>query len=275
MSGPIACWHDQVPEGHTIHRLARFLRRDLAGTQVGSTALQDRFAGPAERFDGEVLDGTDAHGKHLFVRFGDETVHVHLGLFGRFRRRKNPAPAPRGALRWRLEGDERTWDLSGPTACEVLDPAGVDAIRERLGPDPLRRDADPEAYVRRAGKSKRPIGDLLLDQKVVAGVGNVYRAELCFLHGLHPTVPGNELDEALLVDLWASTVEQLRVGERLGRIVTTDPEEVGASSVGRIAKRERLYVYKQRRCRRCETEVEVFELANRTCYACPTCQPRS
>ncbi|MEM9713978.1 MAG: DNA-formamidopyrimidine glycosylase family protein, partial [Actinomycetota bacterium] len=235
-----------MPEGHTIHRLARFLRKDLAGAPVGSTALQDRFLRSAERFDGEVLDGTDAHGKHLFVHFGDETVHVHLGLFGRFRRRTNPPPEPRGALRWRLEGEERTWDLSGPTACEVLDPEEVDAIRARLGPDPLRRDADPEAYVRRAGRSKRPIGDLLLDQKVVAGVGNVYRAELCFLHGLHPTAPGNELDEAVLEDLWASTVDLLQVGERLGRIVTTDPDEVGAPSVGRITKRQRLYVYKQR-----------------------------
>ena len=221
-----------MPEGHTIHRLARFLRKDLAGAPVGSTALQDRFLLSAERFDGEVLDGTDAHGKHLFVHFGDETVHVHLGLFGRFRRRTNPPPEPRGALRWRLEGEERTWDLSGPT------------------------------------------GDLLLDQKVVAGVGNVYRAELCFLHGLHPTAPGNELDEAVLEDLWASTVDLLQVGERLGRIVTTDPDEGGAPSVGRITKRQRLYVYKQRACRRCETEIEVFELANRTCYACPSCQPR-
>ncbi len=263
-----------MPEGHTIHRLARFLRTDLAGTQVGSTALQDRFAGPAERFDGEVLDDTDAHGKHLFVRFGDETVHVHLGLFGRFRRRQNPAPEPRGALRWRLEGEGHTWDLSGPTACDVLDPEQVDAIRDRLGPDPLRRDADPEAYVGRVSRSTRPVGDLLLDQKVVAGIGNVYRAELCFLHGVHPTVPGDELDEALIAELWDSMVDLLRVGERLGRIVTTDPDEVGASSVGRITTQQRLYVYKQRRCRRCETEIEVLELANRTCYACPTCQPR-
>ncbi|MEO1064922.1 MAG: DNA-formamidopyrimidine glycosylase family protein [Actinomycetota bacterium] len=263
-----------MPEGHTIHRLARFLRKDLAGSRVGSTALQERFAAAAERFDGEVLDGTDAHGKHLFVHFGDETVHVHLGLFGRFRRRSNPAPEPRGALRWRLEGDERTWDLSGPTACDVLDPEQVDAIRARLGPDPLRRDADPEAYVRRAGRSRRPIGDLLLDQKVVAGIGNVYRAELCFLHGVHPSVPGNELDETVHADLWDSTVDLLRIGERLGRIVTTDPDEVGVSAPGRIPRRERLYVYKRPDCRRCGTEIEVFELANRTCYACPTCQPR-
>lgn len=261
-----------MPEGHTIHRLARFLRRDLAGARVGSTALQDRFAEPAAHFDGEVLDDTDAHGKHLFVRFGDEVVHVHLGLFGRFRRRTNPAPPPRGALRWRLEGEERTWDLSGPTACEVLDPDAVDAIRSRLGPDPLRRDAEPTEFVARAARSKRAIGDLLLDQKVIAGVGNVYRAELCFLHGIHPTVAGRDLDEDDLEGIWRSTVDLLRVGERIGRIVTTDPDEVGASSPGRAKRGDRLYVYKQAGCRRCGTEIEAIEIANRTCYACPSCQ---
>lgn len=264
-----------VPEGHTIHRLARFLRKDLAGTRVGSTALQDRFAAPAARLDGEYVEGTDAHGKHLFVTIGDETVHVHLGLFGRFRRRTNPAPEPRGALRWRLEGEDHTWDLSGPTACEVLDPDGLATLRARLGPDPLRRDADPDAFVRRAGRSKRPIGDLLLDQKVIAGVGNVYRAELCFLHGLHPTVSGTDLDEPDLGSLWASTVDLLRIGERVGRIVTTDPDEVGVPTHARAKRGERLHVYKRSRCRRCGTEIEVFELANRTCFACPSCQPRS
>jgi endonuclease-8 len=136
----------------------------------------------------------------------------------------------------------------------------------------LRRDADPEAFVGRAGRSRRAIGDLLLDQKVIAGVGNVYRAELCFLHGIHPTVPGRDLGEDELAGIWSSTVDLLRIGERIGRIVTTDPDEVGASSPGRAKRGERLYVYKQASCRRCGSEIEAVELAGRTCYACPSCQ---
>lgn len=262
-----------MPEGHTIHRIARRLGGDLAGSRVRSSAVQPRFAATAKRLDGRVLDDVEAYGKHLFVRFaGDMTIHIHLGLFGRFRRLAVPAPDPVGALRWRLEGENRAWDLRGPTACEPLDEDAERHLLGRLGPDPLRRDADPSRFVERAAKSRRAIGALLLDQAVISGIGNVYRSEFCFAAGLHPTVPSRSVGSRLLGELWDLSVRQLRAGERSGRIVTVDPAEVGAPSAARVPRGQRTYVYGQTRCLRCGGNIERFELGGRTAFACPNCQ---
>jgi formamidopyrimidine-DNA glycosylase len=270
-----------VPEGHTIHRLARDLRRDLAGRPVAASSPQGRFADGAAAFDGSTLATTDAVGKHLFLRFDDppETLlHVHLGLFGKLRRARTGALAPRDAIRLRLEGPEWSWDLSGPTACELIDDDGFELLRDRLGPDPLRRDADPERFVARAGRSARAIGALLLDQTVIAGVGNVYRSELCFRHGIDPRVPGRDLDPDLLRDLWDDTVALLAIGVRLGRIVTVDPADAAVTPTRKTAagltRDQRLYVYRRQSCLRCGAPVEWFDLANRRAYACPVEQSR-
>jgi endonuclease VIII len=149
-----------VPEGHTIHRLARDLRRDLAGRPVRTTSPQGRFAEGAAALDGSTVASTEAVGKHLFVRFRDQPdtlLHVHLGLFGKLRREDGGAVPPRDTIRLRLEGAACAWDLSGPTACELIDEDGFDRLRDRLGPDPLRPDADPKRFVARAGTSTRAI----------------------------------------------------------------------------------------------------------------------
>jgi len=276
-----------VPEGHTIHRLARDLRRDLSGRAVSASSPQGRFAGGAASFDGSTLTATDAVGKHLFLRFDDRTgstdgpeslLHIHLGLFGKLRRVRAPADPARDAIRLRLEGSEWTWDLSGPTACELIDDDGLDRLRDRLGPDPLRADADPKRFVARAGSSRRPIGSLLLDQAVIAGVGNVYRSELCFRHGIDPRVPGRQLDPDVLHDLWDDAVALLNIGVRLGRIVTVDPADAcvqpARSTAARLTRDQRLYVYRRQSCLRCGAPVEWFDLANRRAYACPVEQPR-
>ena len=130
-----------MPEGHTIHRLARRLRRDLGGRVVVSSSPQGRFSAGAAEVDGTELTGVDAAGKHLFLRFGDRTVHVHLGLFGRFRRvTGSEAAPPTENTRWVLGSDAIEWRLSGPMACELADPGTEDDIRSRLGPDPLAGD---------------------------------------------------------------------------------------------------------------------------------------
>ena len=203
---------------------------------------------------------------------GPVCLHVHLGLFGRFRRRPVPPPDPRGALRLRLVGDERTWDLSGPTACELVDPDQLEALLDRLGPDPLRADADGGRFVERAGRSRRPIGSLLMDQAVVAGIGNVYRAELLFLCGIHPARPASSLSDAEFDDLWHRAVELLRIGVRMGRIVTTDPVEVGRPR-SRMRSEDRLYVYHREHCRRCGSDIRVLELGGRPIWYCPVDQP--
>ncbi|MGB1527266.1 MAG: DNA-formamidopyrimidine glycosylase family protein, partial [Miltoncostaeaceae bacterium] len=134
-----------MPEGHTIHRAARKHADLLAGAAVGAESPQGRFMEGARAIDGCVLEGVDAHGKHLLYRFPDDlTLHVHLGLFGRFFTHRGAPPEPRGAIRLRLSGQDGAIDLRGPTACELVEPPEVEALLARLGPDPLRADADPE-----------------------------------------------------------------------------------------------------------------------------------
>lgn len=256
-----------MPEGHTIHRLARDIAADLAGGTVRVSSPQGRFADGAAALDGRVLVRTEAWGKHLLLWWrGGAGVHVHLGLFGRFRRRTAPPPPAGGAVRLRLEGATRAWDLSGPTICALARPRDRDALVARLGPDPLRDDADPGAFVARVRGSDRAVGALLLDQTVVAGVGNVYRAEALFVTGIHPTRPGRSLPAATARRLWRTIAAQLADGVRLGRIVTVDPHRAAARG-------ERLWIYKRAVCRRCRGPVETLLVGARRTWACANCQP--
>src|SRR5688572_18321729 len=108
-----------MPEGHTIHRLARDIRRDLRGQAVSAETRQEQFFGDgARRLDGRVLGGTSAMGKHLFLHWdGAEVLHIHLGLFGRLVAHPVPPPEPSPNLRLRLAGSERAWDLTGAMVC--------------------------------------------------------------------------------------------------------------------------------------------------------------
>jgi endonuclease-8 len=166
-----------------------------------------------------------------------------------------------------------TIDLSGPTACTVDPPDVRDRILARLGPDPLRRGATPERMIDRVTRSSRGIGDLLMDQSVIAGIGNVYRAEALFVTGIHPLRQGRSLEREELMALWSVVQEMLRRGVRDGRIVTVDPAEVGRRSTARVPRAEATYAYKRDRCLRCGDRIERLTIANRTCYFCPTHQP--
>jgi endonuclease VIII len=259
-----------MPEGHTLHRLALDHRKVLSGVRVRSSSPQGRFAEEAQELDGQTVDAVEAYGKHLFYRFESGAfVHVHLGLYGRFRRWRQPALPPRGAIRWRLETDDVCLDLSGPTACELLDQGQVDDIHGRLGPDLLRPDARADEAWRRITASRRSLGALLLDQSVMSGVGNVYRAEGLFVAGLHPEIRGDELERRDFTRLWKTLRAQLKQGVKDRRIVTVPHPE------GRRARKgERTWVYGQRLCKRCEGPVRRWELGSRTMYACETCQRR-
>jgi endonuclease VIII len=265
-----------LPEGHTIHRYAREHRRVLRGRSVAASSPQGRFADGAALLDGRELVDAEGYGKHLFYRWdGGVTLHVHLGLYGAFRRYDGPAPAPTPGTRLELVADGTTLRLAGPTACELLDPPAEAAIRARLGPDPLRRDADPEVVRARLRRRRSPIGAALLDQSVLAGVGNVFRCEALFLHGIDPDRPAADLTAGEFDDLWATLARMLREGVRAGRIVTVDPAELG---IPRRAMKPEDWRYVYRRtdlpCRRCGTPVRSWTLAARTIYACPTCQPQ-
>lgn len=224
----------------------------------------------AERLNGRKLRGVNALGKHIFYRFeGGLLLHVHLGLFGKFRSQKQPAAEPRGQVRLRFETDETCVDLSGPTACELLDPDEHARIRERIGPDLLDAEADPKRAWERIHKSKRPIGALLLDQSILSGVGNVYRAEALFIAGIHPELPGNELPRRNFTKLWKTLVTMLQAGVRDRRIITVPFK--GAAS--RVKRGETLWVYKRKNCRRCESGIRWWTLGTRRMYACESCQP--
>ncbi len=261
-----------MPEGHTLHRLARAQRARFVGDIVQVTSPQGRFT-DAARVDGPRLADVRAHGKHLFARFGDRIVHVHLGLFGKFADGDGDAPPPVGAVRMRWVAPRGWTDLRGATACEVLSPSEVDGILARLGPDPLQARADPALAFARIHRSRKSIGALLMDQRVLAGVGNVYRAEVLFRHGLDPWRPGTSIDAATWQALWDDLVALMRSGLRSGRIVTTRPED-RQRRTGRARRDDAHYVYQRTGlpCRICTTPIQMAEVELRRLYWCPVCQ---
>ena len=272
-SGPT--FFDGMPEGHTIHRAARDHEKDLGGQLLRVTSPPGRFDADALVLPGSRvrLKRVEAYGKHLFYVFErGKTVHVHLGLFGKFYRRKTPAPSPRDTTRMRLEGDAITIDLSGPTACELVTPAKKKTILARIGPDPLREDAVPEDFYAHLARSRTPIGAVLLDQSVVSGVGNVYRAEVLHLLKLHPSRSAREVPRAQAEAMWTLLVGLLRRGVEEKRIVTTHGIEI-ARPKKRIPRRDATHVYGQRNCRSCGGSVQSFLQRARKAYVCTTCQP--
>lgn len=261
-----------MPEGHTIHRLARDMLADLGGQRVRAWSPQGRFTEGAARIDGAELVGTDAWGKHLFLTFDvGEVLHIHLGLIGKLRRHGEPVPDPVGQVRLRLEGASSAWDLSGPMVCAVITPEAMDAVAAELGPDPLRHNAKPERFVERVLRSKKPIGNLLLDQDVIAGIGNVYRAEVLWDLGIHPAREGRSLTREELMAIWGWMVRALRLGVRRNRIVTVDPKELG-KPLARISREDAVNAYHRSQCRRCSGPIVALDLGGRRIDVCPRCQ---
>jgi endonuclease VIII len=267
-----------MPEGHTLHRLARLHQRRYGGSPVAVSSPQGRFAAGASLVDGKVLRRAEAHGKHLLHHYGpDLTVHIHLGLYGKFAEFTLPALQPVGQVRMRLVGSAYWTDLRGPNTCEILTDDEVTALRARLGPDPLRKDADPDRAFERISRSALPIAVLLMEQKIIAGVGNVYRAEVLFRHGINPMCEGRHIDAQLWHEMWQDLVTLMRHGVRTGRMDTVRPEHE-PRAMGREPRNDRhggeVYVYRRtgQPCLLCGTPVAATELAGRNLYWCPVCQ---
>lgn len=264
-----------MPEGHTLHRLARLHQQCFAGEPVQVSSPQGRFGDGAAQVSGRVLLSTDAWGKHLFHAYeGGLHVHVHLGLYGTFVEQPTPVGEPVGQVRMRLVGSRWGADLRGPTACEVLTTAEVERFVERLGPDPLRADADPTQVLRRIQRSASPVGVLLMNQQVIAGVGNVYRAELLFRHRISPWREGRAVSDTLWQALWADLVELMGVGVEQGRMITVRAEH-DCGDPPYEPGRPRTYVYRRagRPCRICATPIAHANLQGRNLFWCPGCQP--
>lgn len=264
-----------MPEGHTIHRYAGQHRELFAGQKLTVDSPQGRFSEGAKRLDGRVLENVHPFGKHLWYEFdGGEFLHIHLGLYGKFKTGEGELPEPEGALRVRFIGGGSWLELRGPTACEVQTEGERDAVLDRLGPDPLLPDSDGEFARKRIGRSRAAIGKLLMDQSVIAGIGNIYRAEVLFRAGVSPNRPGNLLTGDEWNEVWDDTRKLMENGVRDGRIITTRPEDRPKKS-GSVAREDAFYVYKRdgEPCRICETEIVRAEMAARNVFWCPNCQP--
>ncbi len=269
-----------MPEGHTLHRLANELVRNFAGTTVRSTSPQGRF-GSAALLDQHVLTEAWARGKHLFVSFEGlaEQVHVHLGLYGAFSFGAAADDEMIGQIRWRLANQETIADLRGPTACELLTDGEVEQILARLGPDPLDQAADWRKAADRVAKSRSSIASLLLDQKVISGVGNVYRAEVLFRNRIDPLTAGRDLRPATFGRLWDDLTELMAVGVERGRIDTVRPEHE-PEAMGREPRVDdhggEVYVYRRtgQPCLVCGTAIRTSSLGARNLFWCPRCQRR-
>lgn len=297
-----------MPEGHSIHRIARQFTSVFAGEALRVSSPQGRFAAGAARLDGAVLSAARAHGKQLFLEFRNELVlRVHLGLYGawsfggdsrfqgassigaprRIGERETAGddgaasvyagpPPPVGAVRVRLVSAHGWADLRGPTACELIMGAERDAIIAKLGPDPLDPGSDPGEFVARLQRRRTAVGLLLMNQEVIAGVGNVYRAEALFRGRVHPWLPGAALGDADAAALWEDLAVLMNDGVRAGRIITTAlrHREGPAGLVSGVPVDDAHYVYKRTglACRICGTTVAMAEMGARKLYWCPSCQ---
>jgi endonuclease-8 len=272
-----------MPEGHTLHRLAADVFAAFGDRTVEATSPQGRFVEGAARISGQKLVRTEAHGKHFLAEFASaDWLHIHLGLIGTVRfGAVEPAggtpPEPVGQVRLRLANDTSYADLRGATICELMTGGERDALIGRLGPDPLRDDADPELAWTRIRRSRLPIGQLLMDQSVLSGVGNVYRAETLFRARLHPLTPGKVVKWAEWQRMWTDIVELMRYGVETGRIDTVDDEHT-PDAMGRDPRRDdhggEVYVYRRQGepCHVCRSVVRTQVLAGRNLFWCPKCQ---
>lgn len=268
-----------MPEGHVLHRAARLQGKRFNGEVVELSSPQGRFREGAERLSGQQLVTISAKGKHLFYQFdsGDE-MHVHLGLFGKFRLQTFPAPEPSPNCRVLMDTEAHRLHLAGPNTCEVLEPWEAEEIRNRLGPDPIQDRPDgADEFIERLSRRSITIGKAIMVQEVISGIGNIYRSELLFQIGLSPWHVAKEVDHDTVRRLWTQSVRELKAGERAGRIVTVDPAELGVGKRKDLSRRQRLYVYKRdgQPCRRCGDTIRAADCDGRNAWWCPTCQPPS
>jgi endonuclease-8 len=262
-----------MPEGNEVHRFRDRQAAIYAGRTVRADSPSGQFS-DAALLDGRKLRGIVAHGKHLGYDFGrDLILHVHLGRFGDFTEGKMPLAEPKGALRLRISTKTDWLELRGPSDCSVYDQGKWDKLMARLGPDPLEKGADPKPAFAVIANSKTPIGLLLMDQSVISGVGNIYRAELLYRARLSPFRAGSQVDLKVLRAIWKDAMKLMADGMMDRRIVTTRakdrPHPRGPAERGEVH-----YVYRRQRkpCLVCGTAIKSRDMSGRTLYWCPVCQ---
>ena len=251
-----------MAEGDTILRAARRIEAALDGGVVEARAPNPRGrAARIERLDGHTFERASAHGKHLLLHFGELILHSHMGMSGSWHtyRRGEPWRKPPGAA-WAVLSTERAEavQFGGPTL-RLLRAESLrrDPVLARLGPDILAADFDVEQIAQSlADAPDRTLGDALLDQHLIAGIGNIFKSEACFAAHLDPWQRVDEVPS-----------EQLRHVAQAAHDLMHEAVEVG---------RQDRAVYKRaaRPCPRCGTKIRSRGQgdANRTTYWCPNCQ---
>jgi endonuclease-8 len=257
-----------MPEGDTVWRTARNLHRALTGRTVKADFRVPALATTA--LDALVLE-TVSRGKHLLTRFDSgDTLHTHLRMEGSWH-------LYRPGEKWRRARHEARVVLTSPEWVAVGFSLGIvelvrtdaeDTVVGHLGPDLLGPDWDPDEAVRRlAANPTREIADALLDQRNLAGVGNLYKSELCFLAGLHPRTPV------------AESGDLRRIVDRAHTLLLANRERVEQTTTGDLRRHQRHWVYRRLRnpCRRCGTLIKGDQQGNdgqeRASFWCPACQP--
>lgn len=281
-------------EGHSVHRIASRFRQQLVGRRFAASSPNGRFSEGSRAIDGMVMSNIEAVGKNLFAFFSppkrasalppadhwDDSVvvHVHFGMSGAWSVHDiGEEPETKSTTRLRLV-EQQEPDLEHKLVTHLsamtCTHGGWELYTEKrkaLGHDPLRADANPDELYQKVAKSKKYIGQLIMDQSYFAGPGNIYRAEILFLAGIHPETPGNVLDKASFERVWEASVGLLSRGYDTGSILTVDAN----IDPDVAARRERRYVYNRSHCARCSGPVRSWDMARRTCYACSGgCQPR-
>jgi len=331
-----------MPEGHSVHRIARQFDRNFIGRVLQASSPQGRFAEGAAVLDGREAISVKAVGKQMFLEAeGDLWLRVHLGLYGAWdfageilldptiasangrmgqtnqRGTDLDAPilddagenslasigAPRrarvhvrmseqtkgladeglewpppivGQVRLRLMTDLTVADLRGPTACVLQTPDEMLESVAKLGPDPLVGDPaeNEERFVNAVGRKSTPIALLLMDQSVVSGIGNVYRAEMLYRARLNPHTPGRAVPEEIVRGLWQDWARLLPIGVETGQMMTMDDLSADDYRAAMASRDDRHWVYHRAGlpCRVCGTEIVLEEIGARKLYWCPKCQ---
>ncbi|BDY30262.1 endonuclease VIII Nei2 [Mycolicibacterium mageritense] len=249
-----------MPEGDTVFHTATALRTALVGKTLTRCDIRvPRFA--TVDLTGQVVDEVLSRGKHLFIRVGPASIHSHLKMEGSWRVGWSGGAAHR--VRIVLEtADARATGID-LGVLEVLDrDADMDAVAH-LGPDLLGPDWEPRtAAANLTADPARPISEALLDQRVMAGVGNVYCNELCFVFGHRPTTP---------VD---AVKDPLRVVQRAQDMLWLNRSRVNRTTTGDTRRGRQLWVYGRagEPCRRCGTLIETDASGERVTFWCPACQ---
>jgi len=232
-----------------------------AGGRMGQTAGRGTVVGEHE----DSLASIGAP-RRTRLRMGEhDTAGVELGTF---------PPDPVGQVRVRILTASAVADLRGPTVCEVVSPARVAEIRDDLGPDPLVDTKGEDRFLARVKRTGTPIGRALMNQKIVAGIGNVYRAEMLFRARLSPYLAANTLPDETLRALWTDWVGLLKIGVKTGQMLTMDGLTPARKRAALAHREDRHWVYRRagEPCRICGTPITLDIMEARKLYFCRNCQ---